>query len=262
MNSKKYLLSILAIIMILTVVPVGVAEESSRFWGGLTSVFGEDDAVEDNSPEAKKRMSMIEKMINRTKGVKPRSMRDAMREKFFYENYDMGFSVNEVIKIAKSIRNRHPHRDMLLLFASEAYLHTYSDEDIQKLADKVWKNRVEDSIHLMLADKDDSKDGKIQDMGKSIFITEILAEHEAQLSVSTRSDDKLIRKFKSNLHRDFSASDVLRVSWSLKVLNHRDEVLLMAAKAYADRYSIADLRRLSGATWTVGVGVDIMKLAQ
>ena len=177
-----------------------------------------------------------------------------LRQKFI-ENYWVGFNVDDLIKIAKAAHGTTAENEILLIGA-KAYLYYYSEEDIRKVAEAAHGTTAENEILMLLAKKGAgsgqgpvvSVEGYTEvDLERSRFISDLI--NAADRSSTAESSDRiLIAGFEQNLHRNFSVTDIKRISRNINNKVSTDRLILKAANYYKYRWTQEEFKMLSDAT--------------
>ena len=177
-----------------------------------------------------------------------------LRQKFI-ENYWIGFNADDLIKIAKAAFGTAAENEILLIGA-KAYLYYYSEEDIRKVAKAAFGTAAENEILMLLAKKGaGSGQGPVvsvegyteADLERSRFISDLI--NAANRSSNSESSDRiLIAGFEQNLHRNFSVTDIKRISRNIANKASTNRLLVKAANYYKHRWTQEEFKLLSDAT--------------
>lgn len=219
-----------------------------------------------NNLSAKERV--IETILIQAKALHGQTAENEFLRQKFIENYWIGFSADDLIRIASAAHGQTAENEILYIGA-RAYLYYYNEEDIRKVAKASHGQTAENQILMLLARKGaGSGEGPVvavegyteADIRRSRFISELI-DAANRTSNSSTSDQILIEGFKNNLQRNFSVLDVIRISRSVNNTSSKDSLLLLAAEYYKHRWTQDEFQMLSSSVSSSSISDRITTLA-
>lgn len=211
---------------------------------------------------------VIETIITQAEALHGQSAENEFLRQKFIENYWIGFSADDLIRIA-SVAHGQSAENEILYIGARAYLYYYNEEDIRKVAKAAHGQSAENQILMLLARKGaGTGEGPVvavegyteADIRRSRFISELI-DVANRTSNSSASDEILIQGFKNNLHRNFSVLDVIRISRSINNTNSKDNLILLAAEYYKHRWSQDEFQVLTSAVSSSSLSDRITTIA-
>jgi len=211
---------------------------------------------------------VIETIITQAEALHGQSAENEFLRQKFIENYWIGFSADDLIRIA-SVAHGQSAENEILYIGARAYLYYYNEEDIRKVAKASHGQSAENQILMLLARKGaGTGEGPVvavegyteADIRRSRFISELI-DVANRTSNSSASDEILIQGFKNNLQRNFSVLDVIRISRSINNTNSKDNLILLSAEYYKHRWSQDEFQVLTSAVSSSSVSDRITTIA-